>query len=145
VFQRILILCVGNVCRSPMAAAMLDAELRRAGRPREVRSAGLAAREGATADALAQLRMAERGLDLSSHRAAPLTPAMVREADLILVMEEDQRRWLLAVEPAAAGKTYRLGHWTDTDIADPHLLPAAAYDAAIAVIDAAIADWVRRI
>jgi protein-tyrosine phosphatase len=89
--------------------------------------------------------MAERGLDLSGHRAARLTPAMVREADLILVMEEDQRRWLLAAEPAAAGKTYRLGHWTETDVADPHLQPLAAYDAAIAVIDEAIADWVRRI
>jgi len=145
VFERILVLCVGNLCRSPMAAAILDDALKRCRCPRTVRSAGVAAVAGAPADALACRCMAERGLDLSNHRATALRPYLVRQADLVLVMEEAQRRWLIEAEPAAAGKTYLLGHWTGVEIADPYLQPAAAYEEAIRLIDAAVAEWVERL
>lgn len=144
-FDRILILCVGNICRSPMAEALTRAALVGRAHPPLVHSAGVAALPGAPADPLAQSLLAARGLDLSVHRARALEPRMVRDADLILVMEEAQRRFLLGKAPAAAGKTWLLGHWTDTEIADPYMQPRAAYEQTLVLIDAAIAAWLPRL
>ena len=143
--RRILVLCTGNICRSPMAAALLERELKRLGRDIEVRSAGLAALAGAPADPLANERMAERGLDLSGHRATAVRRDQVRAADLILVMEHAQRRWLLNADPAAAGKTFLLGHWRRAEVPDPYLQPPAAYDEVVELIDAGVADWIGRL
>ena len=77
-----LVLCTGNTCRSPMAAAMI-----RARRPGDtVQSAGFAADVGAPAAENAVEALREIGLDLSSHRAAQLTPEMCAAADRIFVM-----------------------------------------------------------
>lgn len=144
-FEHILILCVGNVCRSPMAAAILAAELAPLDNAPRVSSAGVAAVPGDPADEIACQLVAERGLDLSAHRARPVTPALLRSADLVLVMETEQRRFLLAQDPAAAGKTFLLGHWSGTEIADPYCQPLAAYTEALERIDAGIAHWLARI
>jgi protein-tyrosine phosphatase len=145
VFEHILILCVANRCRSPMAEVMLRAALAQQGRHPRVRSAGVAALDGDPADEMTLVHMAARGFDLSRHRSAALRQAMVRDADLILVMEEAQRHWLLAQEPAAAGKVHLLGHWTGTEIADPVAQPKAVYDDAIRLIEGAVAQWAHRL
>lgn len=83
----LLFVCSGNTCRSPMAAAIAEGELRRRGWQHvEVRSAGTGAAGGAPASAPAVTVAAEESLDLSSHVSQPLTPALVEWADLILVM-----------------------------------------------------------
>lgn len=143
--ERILVLCVGNVCRSPMAAALLDRALAEAGRPRTLRSAGIAAAQGAPADPYVADLMAARGISLAEHRAAQVDPGMVRDADLILVMEQTQRRWLLGMEPVVAGKTFLLGHWDGQEIADPYLGAPADYARALALIDAGVAAWASRL
>ena len=80
--MRYLVLCTGNTCRSPMAAAMI-----RARRPNDtVKSAGFAADVGAPAAANAVEALREIGLDLSSHRAAQVTPEMCATADRVFVM-----------------------------------------------------------
>lgn len=90
--MRILMICSGNTCRSPLAAAMLRAKL--AAQPAlggiEVSSAGTGAWDGAPASEGSYLIALERGLDLSSHRARMLTSPLVRSADLILTMNEAQ-------------------------------------------------------
>jgi protein-tyrosine phosphatase len=84
---KVLFVCTGNTCRSPLAAlALLDA----LGPDRErvrVESAGTAATEGERASAGSVEVAAQSGLDLSSHRSRRLRPELAREADLILVME----------------------------------------------------------
>jgi protein-tyrosine-phosphatase len=90
--MHILMICSGNTCRSPLAAAMLRAKLadRHALTDVEVASAGTGAWDGAPASEGSYLIALERGLDLSSHRARMLTNAQVRNADLILTMNEAQ-------------------------------------------------------
>jgi protein-tyrosine-phosphatase len=87
---RILVVCSGNTCRSPLAAAMLTARL--AVDCDEVNavvsSAGTAAWDGAPASEGAYLVALERGLDLSTHRARMLTSHLVAEHDLILTVSE---------------------------------------------------------
>jgi protein-tyrosine-phosphatase len=70
--MRILCVCTGNTCRSPMLAVLLDAALRSKGLGATVESAGTAAVRGDSASAGALAAMARRGLDLSGHRSRPL-------------------------------------------------------------------------
>ena len=107
---RILFVCTGNTCRSPMAEGLCRNFL---GHFRlqwevEVASAGLNAAAGGPASREAIAIMAERGIDLSVHQTARLTIEKVQWANLILTMEEDHRQRLLEKFPEAVGKTFVL-------------------------------------
>ena len=106
----ILFVCSANQCRSPMARVLFEALLEAKGGQGEWRvdSAGVWASEGAPATANAQLAMAERGLDLSGHRAQPATQALLRRFDLIVVMEQEHKEVLLAENPGLAGVVFTL-------------------------------------
>ena len=84
--RHILIVCVGNICRSPMAEAVLRHELREKDEM-TVESAGLGALVGEQASEHAMALMRERGIDISSHRGQQLTPELVSEAELIGAVE----------------------------------------------------------
>ncbi|MCS6787103.1 MAG: low molecular weight protein arginine phosphatase, partial [Thiobacillaceae bacterium] len=85
-FHRILVVCTGNVCRSPASEALLRQRLLRAGSQVEVQSAGVAALVGESADPLIRSRLLALGLDIETHRARQLEPEHARWSDLILVM-----------------------------------------------------------
>ena len=107
---RILFVCTGNTCRSPMAEGLCRSFLGRLRLQQEVEvaSAGLNAVAGGPASREAVAIMAERGIDLSGHKTACLTDEQVRWADLILTMEEHHRRRLLEQFPEAVGKAFVL-------------------------------------
>lgn len=85
--MRILFVCSGNTCRSPLAEAITRRMIADSGRTDvEVRSAGTNAWDGSSASDGALLVGMERGLDLSEHRARQLDPDIVENSDLILVM-----------------------------------------------------------
>jgi|688.fasta_scaffold635513_2 protein-tyrosine-phosphatase len=83
---RVLFVCTGNTCRSPLAAAIARAAATERAGTIAVSSAGTTAWDDAPASDGALLVGMERGLELESHRARLLTPAIVQEADVILVM-----------------------------------------------------------
>jgi protein-tyrosine phosphatase len=88
--ERILVVCYGNICRSPMAEALLKRGLREAGLERRylVRSAGVGALAGTPAARGAQEAARARGLDLAAHRARQLTSSMAREAGILIALDE---------------------------------------------------------
>lgn len=88
--RTVLVVCSGNTCRSPLAAALLAARLADddALRHVEVHSAGTSAWDGSPASEGSYLVALERGLDLSTHRARMLTTEMIQRADLVLTMSE---------------------------------------------------------
>ena len=142
--RHILIVCVGNICRSPMAEAVLRHELR--GQEQvTVESAGLGALVGEPASEHALALMQERGLDVSSHRAQQLTPEQAKNADLILVMTSSQKKAIETNDPVVRGKVFRLGEWLGEDIPDPYRHPREAFEVALELIDKSIADWGERL
>lgn len=91
--MRVLVVCSGNICRSPMAEGLLRHRLRGDEKERmAVSSAGTLNLEGEPADPDAVAAAAEAGIDISDHRSRGISAAMVREADLILVMTEEHAR-----------------------------------------------------
>lgn len=140
-FDRILMVCVGNICRSPMAEFLLAHRMP----GMEVHSAGLAAMVGEPADPTAQELMRERGIDMSAHCARQLTPEMVREHDLVLTMENDHVMALLDLYPYARGKVYSLGKWIDEDIFDPYRKSPEFFRHTLVLIDRSLSAWQSRL
>lgn len=84
---RLLFVCTGNTCRSPMAEAIARAEVERRGwKHVEVASAGIAAANGGPATREAVVVAARQGIDLDAHRSRHLTRDIAGWADLVLVM-----------------------------------------------------------
>lgn len=127
----ILLVCTGNLCRSPMAVGLWREKLRREGMgdKYQVRSAGIWAAEGLPAAAYAIQVMAERGIDISHHRGHNLTLEDVEEADLILTMTKSHKEIITNQYPQAAGKTYLLSEMVGRkyDISDPYGSSLALY------------------
>jgi len=105
---RLLFVCSGNTCRSPMAEALARREAGERGLTDrvEIGSAGAYAARGAPASEGARRAAGEIGLDLETHRSRPLTPKLLREADLVLAMTEGHRR--AAEEAGARGRARTL-------------------------------------
>ncbi len=106
----ILVVCTGNICRSPIAEGFLRRDLlRRLGlEAPEVSSAGTVAWEGAEASEGSIKAAWERGTDIAAHRARRLTADLVRRADLVLCMAAEHRSAVSALLPEAAPRTFTL-------------------------------------
>jgi protein-tyrosine phosphatase len=99
---RLLFVCSGNTCRSPLAGALAEREVAALGWRVEVRSAGVGAMSGAPASEGSLGAAVRHGLDLSEHRSRPLDDELVGWADLILVMSPSHL--LRLAELGVAGK-----------------------------------------
>ena len=147
--MKLLFVCTGNICRSPMAQAIAQHILHASGRADvAVASAGTAAYDGAPASEGAYLIALERGLDLSAHRARQLTRDLVAGADLVLGMSPHH------VERATAlggdGRSFLLGAYAgrqgeDTQVDDPFGGDLEEYRATFARLEALVADAIARL
>jgi protein-tyrosine phosphatase len=139
--KAILVVCEGNICRSPMAQGLLQAALPQL----RVESAGLGALVGHPADDQAQALMRERGIDISAHRARQITRQLCLESDVVLVMESDQRQRLVEMYPQASGRVFRIGEHAKRDVPDPYRQGPAAFRDSLAMIEEGAGHWLERI
>ncbi|WP_423760102.1 low molecular weight protein-tyrosine-phosphatase [Burkholderia sp. NLJ2] len=139
--ESILIVCEGNICRSPMAEAML----RQAMPGRRVASAGLNALVGMPAAPYVQDVMRLRGFDVSTHRAQQIGRSLCTDADLILVMDRRQRVSLENQFPFVRGRVFRVGEYTDFDVHDPYRQPRFVFERCARLIELGVTEWSKRL
>lgn len=136
----VLVVCVGNICRSPTGERLL----KRALPDMRIASAGLSALKGYTADQTASEVAARHGLSLEGHHAQQLTASMCRDFDLILVMEKRHIEQVNRIDPAARGKTMLLGHWLNQqEIADPYRKSREVFEEVYGLLENATQKWVN--
>lgn len=170
VSHRVLVVCTANVCRSPVAAAMLAQRLD----PTrfEVVGAGVRAAVGRPIDPTAAAELRARGIPLPEATARQLTPALVGVSDLVLTATRAHRAEVLDLEPRRLGRTFALVEFAalvdradaddldglvaaaaairssgprDVDLPDPIGRPAEVHREVAARIEAAVATIARRL
>ena len=134
--MKIICICTGNTCRSPMAAAILQRLLPGA----DVSSAGLYAEDGMPASRHALLAMDEMGLDISAHRSRRFRPEMAGEA-LLVGMTRAHVRALRSLCPTARVKLF-LG---DEDVPDPFGQGMDAYERTARVLEEGARALIHRL
>lgn len=114
---RILVVCTGNICRSPMAEGLLKDRVGKHGLADRVavRSAGTWANHGNAASDNGVVIAAEDDIDIAEHRSHPITPELVEGSDLILVMTQSHRDEILAESPGAKDKIHLLTRFADPE------------------------------
>jgi protein-tyrosine-phosphatase len=133
----VVAVCTANICRSPMAAALLQHAL--AAQPEPLRSlrvisAGVAARPGEPVSENSVYALKKVGIDLAGHRAQPLTQRMLDEAFAVLCMTESHRSMIqVQADPVPRNlwlfRQFLAGE-VDREIGDPYGGPLAIYEAA---------------
>jgi protein-tyrosine phosphatase len=141
-FNRILVLCVGNICRSPTAEYILKQHIKNQGIT--VSSAGLAALQGKPVDETAQKIALEHGVDMSPHIAQQVNSKIIYENDVILVMQQGHLEDLYARYPEVRGKVFLLGKWIDNaEISDPYRKSDEAFIHVYNLIERACHAWLK--
>ena len=140
-FDSILIVCVGNICRSPTAERLLQQALLH----KTISSAGIAALTGHAADATATEVALQHGISLEGHSARQLTRTLCQQHDLILVMEQQHIDAVSRLAPEMRGKTMRYGHWLQRDIPDPYRQSREAFEFTFDLIADATQAWAQRL
>lgn len=139
-FNKILVVCVGNICRSPTGERLLKIHLPSL----TIASAGLGALVGKGADASAVSVAADHQLSLDGHCARQISGAMCREYDLILAMERRHISKLHDLAPEMRGKVMLFGHWDDErDIPDPYRKSREAFEAVYQLLDRSAQQWAQ--
>ena len=140
--ERLLLVCTGNTCRSPMAAALARYYMPGV----EVVSAGTATVEGLPASIGAMDAMEQMGLPIDDHRSRPLNRYLLEEADLILTMTPQHKQDILAVMPEVAEKIFTLGEFAGQGeaVPDPFGLPVEAYVACAKALEQLIKQVAKR-
>jgi len=137
-FDSILVVCVGNICRSPTGERLLKQLLP----DKKVASAGLGALVGKPADAAAIDVALRHSLSLEGHVAKQLTASLCREHDLILVMEKTHIDAVCRLAPEGRGKTMLFGHWLmQREIADPYRQSREAFEFVYRLLDESAKKW----
>ncbi len=145
--RRVLLVCTGNTCRSPMAAVLLRHLWAQAdpGWDLEVASAGTGAFPGMPATDHAMTAMRERGIDLSGHRSQVLPD--VSGFDLVLTMTRGHRDAILARQPAMSGRVFTLAEYAGAgqDVPDPFGGPLYAYQQTAKTLESMLQAVINRI
>lgn len=141
-FDSILVVCTGNICRSPIGERFLKNYLPN----KKIDSAGTGALVNHIADDSAIKIAALHGISLEGHRGQQFTSILARQYDLILVMEKLHIEQIGRIAPEARGKTMLFGHWINRrEIPDPYKKSEEAFRSVYLLIEEAGQRWVDKL
>lgn len=142
--ERIIFVCSGNICRSPLAAGMAREKLAQRDHQSVIISAGTLQIVGKPAAGNSVKAADEIGIDISSHRSQGLTRPLMERADHLVVMAPNHEEFIVKHAPGASGKIVRLWEFTDgySEIADPIGRSLDAFRHCREVLDEALDGWI---
>lgn len=142
--QSLLVVCVGNICRSPLGERLLHQQL--ADQPIRIGSAGIGALVGHAADSDAAAVAQAHGVSLDGHVARQFTAELGAGHELILVMEPGHKREIARTAPQLSGRLMLFDQWTGAKgIADPYQKSRAFHEAVFEKVEAAAQAWAERL
>lgn len=141
-FNSILVVCTGNICRSPIGERFLQ----KAFPNKKIRSAGTGALVGHEADESAYKIAQEHNISLDGHKGVQFTSSLGRQFDLILVMEKSHLEQVSKLAPEVRGKTMLFGHWLNQkEIPDPYRKSEEAFASVYNLIEQAAQCWIEKL
>lgn len=149
----LLIVCMGNICRSPMAQAVLTKYISDAGLTGQilVESAGThASRAAEKADSRAEASLTQRGYDLGRFRSRRISPLDFEKFDWILAMDQDNLIYLQRVCPPEFRSKLQLylnhsSQVQDAEVPDPYYGNAQGFDSVLTICEAGAKGWLRKL
>lgn len=145
---RIVFVCSGNICRSPMAAGFARAKLQERDVPALVVSCGTLGIVGRPAAQLGQVAMEERGVDISDHYSQGVQLAMLDVADWVVVMAPAHHAMLLKYAPHLDERIAAMWEWADDDleqIADPVGGDLEAFRSCRDLLETCVDNWLDHV
>ncbi len=143
-FDKVLIVCIANICRSPLAEVILQDALVEAKKSCRVSSAGIHALVNHSAAPHSVTVADTHGFDISNHKACQLTKEMMTEYPLILTMESVHIPMILNIAPFARGRVHRLGKWQNEEIKDPYQKSLMHFEATYDIIEKNVEAWLEK-
>ena len=141
-FDSILVVCTGNICRSPIGERLLQKLL-----PNKIiSSAGVQALQDHSADENATRIAAIHNLSLEGHYGKQFTSSLARQFDLILAMDKSHIEQISHISPESRGKTMLYGHWIgQKEIPDPYRKSAEAFASVYDLIEKSGQHWAKKL
>ena len=148
----VLVVCTGNICRSPTGEGVLRLLVKERGLADRIRIASAGTHDyhvGEAPDARSVTHAAKRGYDLSAQRAAQVSREDFSNHDYILAMDRGHMRILRGLQPANSRAKLGLfleasGRWKDEDVPDPYYGGAADFEDVLDRIEEAAGRWLDR-
>jgi len=157
-YKKILFVCTGNTCRSVMAQGLLKNMLREEGiKDVKVSSAGTAALSSYGIYGILEKVLKEEDIEISNHKPIQVTAEIVKDADLVLVMEKRHKEAILEMAPEVENRVFLLkefaGEKENLDIPDPIGQPEEAYrsrlqeikEYLLKILEKIKKDWSKRL
>jgi protein-tyrosine phosphatase len=148
----VLVVCTGNICRSPTGEGVLRRLVAERGLAHRIRVASAGTHDyhvGEPPDPRTVKHSSKRGYDLSAQRAAQATKADFESFDYILAMDRGHLRILRQMQPPGSRANVGLfleasGKWKGEDVPDPYYGAAAGFDLVLDMVEEAAARWLER-
>ncbi len=148
-FKNILLVCTGNICRSPLAEYLFQDRIIKLkldpGRTINISSAGTHATNDSGASHNTQLLLNEENVTCCQHQPRQITKKIINNNDLILVMENIHKYNINQISPESRGKVFLLGHWGINEIADPYQHSLEYFRDIKKLINQGIECWLKKI
>ena len=157
-YKKILFVCTGNTCRSVMAQGLLKNMLKKEGIENvKVSSAGTAALSSYGIYGILEKVLKEEDIEISNHKPIQVTAEIVKDADLVLVMEKRHKEAILEMAPEVENRVFLLkefaGEKENLDIPDPIGQPEEAYrsrlqeikEYLLKILEKIKKDWSKRL
>ncbi len=140
--KRVLVVCLGNICRSPIGEELIREHAQLRGVDVTVDSAGtMGWHAGKAPDPRSQLVMRAHGLDISMQQSRPLTASDFYNFDIILCMDHQN---LMDAHTIAPGPAQLSLFVADKDVPDPYYGGDDGFEKVHAMLNAAAGDWMNQ-